>query len=138
MATWSICPKDAVPTWAAYIPPTAKVQAKLDAAFSGPLTLTASAQAKPSAGMFEVTVGAAKGYLRGRILPNLPFKEDFESYAIVVPHATETGVKFAYPPLPWIGARFKWEVREVDGNKMLVKTVDNRLLQRAHDLLRHP
>jgi hypothetical protein len=124
-------PADAVPTWAAYIPPTAKVQAKMDAAFSGPLTLTASAQAKTSAGMFEVTVGAAKGYVRGRILPNLPFKEDFESYAIVVPHATETGVKFAYPPLPWIGARFKWEVREVDGNKMLVKTVDNRLLQRA-------
>jgi len=24
---------------------------------------------------------------------------------------------FAYPPLPWIGARFKFEVREKDGTK---------------------
>jgi hypothetical protein len=131
-------PKDAVPSWESFIPKTAKVQAKLDAAFTSPLKLTANANAKPSAGMFEVTIGTAKGYIRGRILPNLPFKEDFESFATVVKHATEPGVTFAYPPLPWIGARFKWEVREVDGNKMLVKTVDNRLLQRAQSFFGTP
>jgi outer membrane protein assembly factor BamB len=131
-------PKDAAPAWEGFIPKTAKVQAKLDAAFTGPLTLTASANAKQSAGMFEVTVGAAKGYIRGRTVPNLPYKEDFESFATVVKHATEPGVTFAYPPLPWIGARLKWEVREVDGNKMLVKTVDNRLLQRAQSFFGTP
>jgi outer membrane protein assembly factor BamB len=131
-------PKDAVPTWESFIPKTAKVQAKLDAAFSGPFKLTANANAKPSAGMFEVTIGGAKGYIRGRTLPNLPIKEDFESFATVVKHATEPGVTFAYPPLPWIGARFKWEVREVDGSKMLVKTVDNRLLQRAQSFIGTP
>jgi hypothetical protein len=40
-------------------------------------------------------------------------------------------VKFAYPPLPWIGARFKFEVREVEGSKVLAKTLDNIFFQRA-------
>ena len=38
---------------------------------------------------------------------------------------------FAYPPLPWIGARFKFDVREKDGSKVLAKTTDNRFFQRA-------
>jgi len=41
------------------------------------------------------------------------------------------GRAFAYPPLPWIGARFKFEVREKDGNKVLAKTIENRFFQRA-------
>jgi hypothetical protein len=57
--------------------------------------------------------------------------EDFEHFQLTVPHATETGVQFAYPPLPWIGARFKWEVRDLDGNKVLAKTLDNIFFQRA-------
>ena len=38
---------------------------------------------------------------------------------------------FAYPPLPWIGARFKFDVREKDGSKVLTKTIDNKFFQRA-------
>jgi outer membrane protein assembly factor BamB len=51
---------------------------------------------------------------------------------------TEPGTKFAYPPLPWIGARFKWEVREVDGAKVLAKTLDNVFFQRATVFFGHP
>jgi hypothetical protein len=40
-------------------------------------------------------------------------------------------VTFAYPPLPWMGARFKWEVREQDGSKVLAKTLDQIFFQRA-------
>lgn len=40
-------------------------------------------------------------------------------------------MKFAYPPLPWIGARFKFDVRELNGNKVLAKTFDRLLFQRA-------
>jgi hypothetical protein len=40
-------------------------------------------------------------------------------------------VAFAYPPLPWIGARFKFEVREKNGTKCLTKTIDNKFFQRA-------
>lgn len=118
-------------TWAPFIPPTAKVKALLGADFAQPGAITARAEAKPSAGQFEATLGAAKGYLRGRVLPAPPITEDFESFATTVAHETETGVTFAYPPLPWIGARFKWEVRTVNGAKVLAKTIDNKLFQRA-------
>lgn len=127
---------EGVPTWAAYIPATAKVRALLGAAFPDVATIVAAPEPKPTAGMFEVTIGSTKGYLRGRVLPNLPIKVDFENVEIAVDHELETGVKFAYPPLPWIGARFKWEVREIDGadgmkTKALTKTIDNKLFQRA-------
>jgi len=42
---------------------------------------------------------------------------------------------FAYPPLPWNSARFRFEVRQkdLDGgtNQALVKTIDNKLFQRG-------
>jgi outer membrane protein assembly factor BamB len=46
-----------------------------------------------------------------------------------------SGTKFAYPPLPWIGARFKWEVHEMDGNKVLAKTLAPVFFQRATSFL---
>ena len=46
-------------------------------------------------------------------------------------NTVEPPTHFAYPPLPWIGARFKFDVREKDGNKCLVKTIDNPFFQRA-------
>jgi outer membrane protein assembly factor BamB len=114
--------------WAKYIPPTARVRAEMDAAFNAQGDLVAG---QPSAGAFEATVEGFKGTFRGRILPSLPVKENFDSFQLTVPHATETGVQFAYPPLSWIGARFKWEVRDLDGDKVLAKTLDNIFFQRA-------
>jgi hypothetical protein len=43
----------------------------------------------------------------------------------------EEPTPFAYPPLPWIGARFKFDVREKDGSKVMNKTIDNKFFQRA-------
>jgi outer membrane protein assembly factor BamB len=114
--------------WAKYIPPTARVRAEMDAQFDAQGELVAG---QPSAGAFEATVEGFKGTFRGRIMPSLPMKEDFDDFPLSVAHATESGVQFAYPPLPWIGARFKWEVREVDGEKVLAKTLDNIFFQRA-------
>ena len=117
--------------WRKYIPPTAKVRVKLNADFNAKGELVAGDEPIPSAGAFEATIGEFKGYIRGRVLPGLPFKEGLERFQLTVSHATEEGVKFAYPPLPWIGARFKWEIRELDGGKVLAKTLDNPLFQRA-------
>lgn len=124
--------------WASYIPPTAKVQARMNGAFSDQGQLVAADSPVPSAGAFVAASGELRGYLRGRVLPRPPIREDFESYEISTPHATEAGVKFAYPPLPWMGARFKFEVRERDGNKLLAKTIDNKLFQRAMVFIGHP
>ena len=119
--------------WAKYIPPTAKVKAALNASFDAQGRLVAAKDQVPSAGAFEATLGDLKGYIRGRVLPYPPMTEDFESFNLTEKTANEVEppTAFAYPPLPWIGARFKFEVREKDGSKVLTKTVDNRFFQRA-------
>jgi outer membrane protein assembly factor BamB len=122
--------------WRSFIPPTARVRSEMKASFDAEDQLVAADETTPSAGAFEATSGELKGYIRGRVLPYLPLHQDFEKISL-----TETnleGTLFAYPPLPWIGARFKFEVREKDGNKVLAKTVDNRFFQRATVFLGAP
>jgi hypothetical protein len=92
--------------------------------------LVAKQDAKVSAGAFKAQAAGASGVMRGRVLPGFPFKEDFEGAKLTVDHVGD-GVKFAYPPLAWIGARFKWEIRDIDGTKALAKTLDRVLFQRA-------
>ncbi len=123
--------------WASYVPPTARVRSAMNGTFNADGKLVADAASKPSAGAFEATQGNLKGYIRGRVLPYLPLQQDFESVTLSETNATENAV-FAYPPLPWIGARFKFEVRERDGNKCLVKTIDNKFFQRATVFLGAP
>jgi outer membrane protein assembly factor BamB len=119
--------------WASYIPPTAKVRAQMKASFNEDGQLVAASDKVPSAGAFEAKEGDLTGYIRGRVLPGLPITQDFESVNLteMTTNTIEPPTKFAYPPLPWIGARFKFEVREVNGNKCLVKTIDNPFFQRA-------
>jgi hypothetical protein len=116
--------------WEKYIPPTARVKSEMNIEFTPQGEMVAAAAPVASAGAFKASINGLEGVGRGRILPGIPFKEDFSSYQLNVDHATE-GVKFAYPPLPWIGARFKFEVRDLDGEKVLAKTLDNIFFQRA-------
>lgn len=123
--------------WASFIPPTAKVKSTMNGTFNDEGKLVADAATKPSAGAFQATLGDLKGAIRGRVLPYLPLKQDFESFTLAETNASD-GALFAYPPLPWIGARFKFEVREKDGNKVLAKTVDNAFFARAFVFLGAP
>jgi outer membrane protein assembly factor BamB len=116
--------------WNSYIPPTARVKSTMNGKFDATGKLVADAATKPSAGAFEATLGDLKGYIRGRVLPYLPLSQDFESFDLTETNVVE-GATFAYPPLPWIGARFKFEIRERDGTKCLTKTIDNKFFQRA-------
>jgi outer membrane protein assembly factor BamB len=116
--------------WTQYIPPTAKVRAMLPGSFNEQGQFTAAPEPKPSAGAYEASLGALKGYMRGRTLPYLPIKQDFESASLTETNEFDGGL-FAYPPLPWIGARFKFEIRDKDGSKVLAKTTDNPFFQRA-------
>lgn len=119
--------------WESFIPPTAKVKAKMSGTFNAQGKLVVDAGATTSAGAYQASLGNLKGYIRGRVLPGLPMKENFDSYKLteMTSNELEPPTAFAYPPLPWIGARFKFEVREKDGNKDLVKTIDNKLFQRG-------
>ncbi|MEM1442496.1 MAG: PQQ-binding-like beta-propeller repeat protein [Verrucomicrobiota bacterium] len=124
--------------WATFIPPTAKVKATMDAAFDGN-TITAGVDAALSAGAWKATSGDFTGILRGRVISNLPYTEDFEAFELAdKPGGSVGGRAFDFPPLPWIGARLKWEVIEHDGNKVLSKTLDRVLFQRSLSFIGHP
>lgn len=117
-------------TWETFIPPTAKVKATMDASFKGN-TISAAADAKDSAGAWKVTAGGLSGIMRGRVAPKIPFSVDFEDAKI-----GEEG--FAFPPLSWIGARLKFDIREKEGNKVLTKTLDRVLFQRSLTFIGSP
>ena len=117
--------------WKKFVPATAKVRSEMDADFDGSGTLVVKPDAKPSAGSWELTADGLKGYMRGRVLPSLPYAQDFETFQPAEQTEGPPGVKFAWPPLPWIGARFKWDIRELDASKMFNKTLDRLLFQRA-------
>ncbi len=137
-ANGHVVPDVANPEWEKFIPPTAKVRVKMNADFDDAGRLVVAADNKPSAGAFKVAAAGLNGFVRGRVLPRLPIRENFESFNVSVPHKLESNVTFAYPPLPWIGARFKWEIRERDGNKILTKTLDRILFQRTTTFIGHP
>ncbi|MCB9681669.1 MAG: PQQ-binding-like beta-propeller repeat protein [Alphaproteobacteria bacterium] len=117
-----------------WIPPTAKVKSEMDAHFDKG-ALVANDDATLSAGAWKVWAKGMEGTTRGRTVVGVPFTEDFDSYTL---DASSPEGPFAYPPLPWIGARFKWEVREVGGEQVLAKTLTNMLFQRAVTFLGHP
>ncbi len=126
--------------WAPYVPPMALVKATMEGRFNERGELEIPAGAKMSAGAWEATLDGLKGYIRGRVLPPLPLREDFESFELTntTTNTVEPPTKFAYPPLAWIGARFRFEVREVDGTKALTKTIDNKFFQRGTAFIGRP
>ncbi|GEP41135.1 PQQ-binding-like beta-propeller repeat protein [Brevifollis gellanilyticus] len=121
--------------WESFIPPTAKVKATMDAKFNDAGELVVAADAKVSAGAFKGTApDGTFGTIRGRALKALPITEDFEAYELAdefPADAANPAYKFSFPPLPWIGARFKFQVMEKDGNKVFGKSFDRLLFQRG-------
>jgi outer membrane protein assembly factor BamB len=117
--------------WESFIPPTAKVKSSMNASFNEAGELVAAPEAKLSAGAFKATGdGGIFGTIRGRVLQGLPINMTFNEVELNEEQPTEH-VKFSYPPLPWIGARFKFDVRELNGEKVFAKTFDRILFQRA-------
>lgn len=126
--------------WDSFIPPTARVKSKMKATFQPDGKLVADAAPVTSAGAFVADYKGLKGYFRGRVLPALPIHEDFTEFTLdqTTTNAFEPPTPFAYPPLAWIGARIKFEVRELDGVKVLAKTIDNKFFQRAFVFIGEP
>ncbi len=134
--------------WEPFVPPTALVKAAVKGGFNADGQLVADIDNIPSAGQFQASLGELKGYVKARVLPGIPQLQDFEKYELTqdtskppapaVPNTLEAPTPFAYPPLPWNAARFKFEVRDKDGNKALCKTIDNKLLQRGMVFINRP
>lgn len=119
-----------------FIPPTAKVKAKIeDAKFNEANELAANADARMGAGAFKATsADGLSGIVRGRVLLKPPFEQDFNAFELTEEFPADPQnpmYKFAYPPLPWIGARFKFQVMDQGGEKAFGKSFDRLLFQRG-------
>ncbi len=123
-------------TWEKWIPPTAKVKVKVDAEISNDGVLTAAVDAKLSAGALRVTDGKVFGFSRGRILQDLPYSENFEN-GFVLNQTSTDDIAFSYAPLPWLGARMRWQIQEREGNNVAGNTLDRVLFQRTMNFLGH-
>ncbi len=78
------------------------------------------------AGTVSVQIGEVRDSARVRVVPDLPWHEDFESIA-----------EGKHPP-HWIRATNRYAVREIDGNKVLVKPPARRGLQRSNVYIGRP
>ena len=121
--------------WEKWIPPTAKVKSKVDAEIEDGV-LVADINASLSAGALKVSNGSLFGVTRGRILPSLPYSEDFEN-GFEFSHASSDSIAFSYPPLPWLGARMRWQVQDMEENNVAGNTLDRVLFQRAINFIGH-
>ncbi|MXV75193.1 hypothetical protein F4Z99_13095 [Candidatus Poribacteria bacterium] len=83
-------------------------------------TFTPDKSAGAHAGTVAVQSGDMKAMARVRVIPSLPWTEDFET------------VELEKIPTHWIGATGKFFVREKDGGKVLVKTPVQRGLNRSN------
>ena len=73
---------------------------------------TPDAAAGAQAGLVKAAAGGVTGAARIRVIPDLPWTFDFEAGGEV-------------PPPWWINATGKFVVRDVEGNKVLVKLAEN-------------
>jgi len=88
------------------------------------------------AGLLKVHTPSGVAVARVRVVQELPWVEDFESGVLNKPG--DQGEKVAFPPGGWIGAFKKWEVAELEGGRVLRKTLANPLFQRAMSFTGHP
>ena len=75
------------------------------------------------AGTVTVQSGDIKATARVRVIPSLPWTEDFET------------IELEKSPVHWIGSTGKFFVREIEGNKVLVKTPARVGLDRSNVFL---
>jgi outer membrane protein assembly factor BamB len=80
----------------------------------------AAAESIAQSGLVKATVGGVTGSASVRVFPPLPLSEDFEAMAV------------NSIPSTWVNTTLKFVVRDLNGNKVLVKTTEgSSLLSRA-------
>jgi outer membrane protein assembly factor BamB len=84
---------------------------------------TAASEAGAQSGLLKATVGGVTGAAHIRVIPSLPLNETFNQIAGDA------------APVDWINATGKWSVREVDGNKVLVKNPNPPAFKRTRSFI---
>jgi outer membrane protein assembly factor BamB len=80
---------------------------------------TPAADAGAQAGNLKATAGGVTGFARIRVIPQMPYTEDFSNLPV------------DKPPPTWLNTSGKYVVREFEGNKVLVKKADNPAFKRT-------
>ena len=83
---------------------------------------TPAVEAGSQGGTLKATVGEVSGIARIRVIQAMPFTEDFSNIALDA------------APRYWLNTSGKYVVRELDGNKVLVKKADNPVFKRTRSL----
>jgi hypothetical protein len=71
-----------------------------------------------SGNVAKFKVGELTAEVRGRVIPPLPWKFDFNNIELTT---NPTGKKEGEAPITWVGARHRHKIREKDGEKVMVK-----------------
>lgn len=91
--------------------------------------------ASPCAVTMTVEAKGLRASARLRIVPFGAFEDDFETAKLT---PGPDGVPVGNPRPYWVGAGKKWEIREVAGEKVLAKTIEDPLFQRTQSFIGHP
>jgi outer membrane protein assembly factor BamB len=111
-AEWQVAPMEA-PEATVGLPPPPEINPP---ALKGSITAAGILTVDPGLGQFGRVTASAEGLVgsaRVRVVPDLPYHQDFES----LPNGAIPG--------GWVNSVVKFAVREVDGQKVLVKTATN-------------
>ncbi len=119
--------------WEKWIPPTARVKSTVDGEFISRNRLIADKNAKISAGAFKASWKDLSTTIRGRIVADTGYEEDFEDVELALKN--DAGEAVAFPPLPWLGARVKWHILERDDSKVAANRLDVVLFQRTMNFI---
>jgi len=82
-------------------------------------TFTPDKAVASQGGIVQATVGASLGAARVRVVAPLPLEENFDAFTAEA------------PPVAWINATGKFDVKDLEGNKVLQRREDNTLTRRA-------
>ncbi len=94
-----------------------------------------AADAPPAARVLTFAAAEREAGMRLRVVPRLPFADDFEDAAL---QADAAGVRRG-PARPWwVVAGPRWEIVEFEGNQVLGRTLVNPLFQRTWSMIGHP
>lgn len=111
-----------------------------DAELDLPVVLTEAEDvvaSEPGVGVVTARLGELEGNARVRVVRDLPWSEDFEGFELDK-KAADDGRPAAFPPPYWTGVFKKWEVVEHEGSKVMRKTLNMPLFQRAMGFCGHP
>jgi len=73
------------------------------------------ADARHVAAIVTARVGPLSAVARVRVVPDLPWTFDFEDVPL------DANTRQGEPPVSWVGARYRHVIRDLDGNKVMVK-----------------